>query len=68
MVALEQLQEQFGLAAEIRVERAARVARLLSDVFDAGGDKALGQEDRLRGVEQTLARLISALLAGKADF
>ena len=27
-----------------------------------------GQEDRLRGIEQTLARLVTALLSGKADF
>ncbi|MOA53182.1 hypothetical protein D3C78_1766050 [compost metagenome] len=68
VVALEQLQEQFRLAAEIRVEGPARIARLLGDVFDAGGHKALGKKDRLRGVEQTLPRLITALLSRKTDF
>ncbi|MDT4857669.1 hypothetical protein FQZ97_921020 [compost metagenome] len=42
VVALEQLQEQFGLAAEIGIERAARVPRLFGDVLDAGGHEPLG--------------------------
>lgn len=64
MVALEQLDQQIGLAAEIRIERAARVAGRRRDVLDARRDIAFLQKNRLRGIQQALARLVFALLTG----
>jgi hypothetical protein len=63
VIALEKLDEQFRLAAEIRMERAARVAGMRGDVFHAGTVQPLLGDDDRAGVEKPLPGEIATFLA-----
>src|SRR5260370_25520802 len=66
VIALEKFKEQFLLAAEIRIERAACITRGLRDFFHTPRDKPLLYENNLRGIEQSLARLLAGLVASES--
>jgi hypothetical protein len=66
MVAPQQLEEQIFFVAEIRVERAVRVARCRRDLLDAGGAQALFSDQLLRGVQQLLPGFIATGFPGEA--
>src|ERR1700738_3796564 len=66
VIALEKFKEQFLLAAEIRIERAACITRGLRDFFHTPRDKPLLYENNLRGIEQWVARLVPGLAASES--
>ncbi len=66
MIAAQKLDEQIALAVEIRIKRAARIARRGGDVFDAGVAETLLCDQSQRGIEQTLLGLIAAVFARQA--
>jgi hypothetical protein len=59
---LQQREEQFFFALEVRVESAARVACRRSDLFDARRFKAVSSENPARGFEQRLASCVGSQL------
>src|SRR5471030_703704 len=66
VIAFKKFNEQFLLAAKIRIERATRITCGQDDFFNVSGDKPFIRKDDLRCIKQTLARLFAGLLAGES--
>src|SRR6185312_17530199 len=66
VVAAQELDEQVALAAEVRVERATRIARRRRDVLDASGAQAFPGNEFLGRIQQALPRLVAAVFPGEA--
>src|ERR1700674_1039519 len=65
MIALEKLDEQLGLAAEIRMKGAARIAGVRGDVLNTGAGQPFPGNDDRTGFEQPRPREITACLASQ---